>query len=364
MPPKRKADSENTETDTKKNKTSTPRLKKSKRVEWNRTWSEDKLEGEWAQKCIERWCLLPPYDTRIPEKNWKKYYQERTALDAVNTVDSTASKPIVSEELDQDTFKILRRASANVAKVIYGAVSEEDSESTTIARTIRGSLYYTGLWGNDEEGGGNNPRTVNSKTRLYSPFGLGTSLDIVYDYHYRCFRANERWSTLYVCARHSDECNTKEPLKSIAVFKDDRGRQKPEEGTVKVINMVRSFPCLFSVHLNGSKITGTTAKNLEEFEETLFGGSGWLSPLKIFQLVAYAGTVGHYHEALGGSLLNKGGLEKFKLFKDEHDAKELGTAEAKILADAEGKLGDKGDDKEEGEICVPQRLLLLAKQTE
>ncbi|KAF9077165.1 hypothetical protein BDP27DRAFT_599502 [Rhodocollybia butyracea] len=197
-----------------------------------------------------------------------------------------------------------------------------------------------------------NPRTVNSKTRLYSPFGLGTSLDIVYDYHYRCFRQNERYSTLLVYSRDIDNCNPKEPLKSMAVFRDKQGRQKPDPESVKVINM------------NGAKITGTTAKNLAEFEEMLFGGSGWLSTLKVFQLVAFAGTVGHYNEALRGSLLKKGGLEKFKLFKDETDGKSaLRTADDKLLAELEAKEVQATNEEVDkvDEICIPQRLLLLAK---
>ncbi|KIK59462.1 hypothetical protein GYMLUDRAFT_245148 [Collybiopsis luxurians FD-317 M1] len=347
MPPKCKADSEDAGSNMKKSKPSAPRLKKSQRGEWESHWSKEKPGGEWAQKCIERWCLLPPYDAEFTEKHWKNYYQERSALDAVNTMSSEASKPIVSEELGQDTFAILRRVSANVANILYGAVCDDKDERNAIARTIRGSLYHTNLWGNDEEGGGNNPRAVKAKTRIYSPFGLSPSLDMVYDYHYRTYKRVERSSILYVHARSMGGCNVKEPLKNVAVTRDKNGRQKPEYGTIKVINMV-----------DGAKATGTTAKNLEELEEGLFGGCGWLSPLKVFQLVAHAGTVGHYHEALRASLLNKGGLSKFKLFKDETDGKEMGTAEAKALTDIEAKLGN------DGEICIPQRLLLLAKGNE
>ena len=95
--------------------------------------------------------MLPPYNTGISEKNWQAYYEERAALDEINTPDSDASKPIVSEELGQDTWNLLRKASMNVAKVIYGSVADEE-ERKQIARVIRGSLYYTDLWGNDEEG--------------------------------------------------------------------------------------------------------------------------------------------------------------------------------------------------------------------
>lgn len=139
--------------------------------------------------------------------------RERRALDEINTKHSDKSKKIVSEELGQDTFSILRAASSSIAAAIYGAAQLDEADKTRIARTLRGSLYFTELWGNDEEGwvhasayalihiadpslysGGDNPRTVNSKTRLYSPFGLGTSLELVYNFHWHQFRAGERFS--------------------------------------------------------------------------------------------------------------------------------------------------------------------------
>lgn len=109
----------------------------------------------------------------------------------------------MSEELGQDTFKILRAASANVAAVIYGS-SLAEADRIRVARTLRGSLYFTSLWGNDEEGGGDNPRTVNVTSRLYSPFGLGTSLDLSYNFHWRQFRAGERFSDFGMHAHLSD----------------------------------------------------------------------------------------------------------------------------------------------------------------
>ncbi|KAF9000387.1 hypothetical protein BDZ89DRAFT_1082289 [Hymenopellis radicata] len=329
MPPKRKSDTgSDSGNSTKKAKTAAPRLKKSKRVDWqdnNPTWVMDKPQGEWARKAAERWCLLPPYNMAVSEKNWKAYYEERAALDEVNTPNSDASKPIVSEELGQDTFKLLRKASANVAKVICGSVADEE-ERKQLSR----------------EGGGDNPRSVNSKTRLYSPYGLGTSVDFVYDYHFRMrmTMAGEKFSTLLACTRMAMDCNPKEPRASCAVTKDRNGRQKPEEGAVKVINM------------SGAKITGTTAANLGDFEEALFGQTGWLSPLKTFQVVAYAGTVGHYHEAYGGQLLSKGGLDKFKLFQEETDGKEFWDRESPLYAQ-----------KEEKEGSVQMRLLGLARNS-
>ncbi|KAJ7036096.1 hypothetical protein C8F04DRAFT_1096179 [Mycena alexandri] len=323
-----------------------PRLKKSTKPEWNRNgWSNDKPETEFAAKCIERWCLLPPYNTRLPDAQWKEYYLERTALDEINTKHSNKSKKIVSEELGQDTFSILRAASSNVAATIYGAAQLDEADKTRIARTLRGSLYFTELWGNDEEGGGDNPRTVNSKTRLYSPFGLGTSLELVYNFHWRQFRAGEQFSDFVVGQRDIEECDSADPRKCTAVVKDSRSREKPGEFSVKVFDM------------NNAKVKGTTAQKLTDFEDQFFGASGWLSPLKWYNLLCAAGTVLRYKEENRSTVTQAG--TKFKFFQGESAGQELRKSENDVFARLETeKFGALGDE----EVCVPQRLLLLAKE--
>ncbi|KAG8725031.1 hypothetical protein FRC09_009631 [Ceratobasidium sp. 395] len=124
MPPKRANPSRNdsgrptkkTATGSKKASTSTkkasaggkkapPRLKKSTQPEWNKPeYSDEKPTGKWGKKCVERWCLLPPYDTSITDDQWKTYYQERSALDNVNSVESDNNKMVVSEDLCDDTW--------------------------------------------------------------------------------------------------------------------------------------------------------------------------------------------------------------------------------------------------------------------
>ncbi|KAJ7834323.1 hypothetical protein B0H14DRAFT_3709422 [Mycena olivaceomarginata] len=313
-----------------------PRLKKSTKPEWNRNgWSHDKLETEFASKCIERWCLLPPYNIT-----------NAGALDEINTKHSDKSKKIVSEELGQDTFSILRAASSSVAATIYGASQLDEADKTRIARTLRGSLYFTELWGNDEEGGGDNPRTVNSKTRLYSPFGLGTSLELVYNFHWRQFRAGERFSDFVVGQRDIEECDSEDPMKCTAVVKDSRSREKPGEFSVKVFD------------INNSKIKGTTAQKITDVEEQFFGSSDWLSPLKLFNFLCAAGTVLHYKEENQSTVTQAG--TKFKLFQGESEGQELRKSEAELFLQLEKeKFGALGKDEE---VCMPQRLLLLAKK--
>ncbi|KAJ1311866.1 hypothetical protein OPQ81_010326 [Rhizoctonia solani] len=176
MPPKRKA-VDNESGPAKKKAATAPKLRKSKAPTWDSVpeYSNEKPTGEWAKKCVDRWCLLPPYDTSISEKRWENYYKERAALDKVNSSGAEESKDIISEELDQDTWKILRKAAGDLAAILLGSNLANEERKRQIARTLMGSLYFLEMWGNDE--GDGSPREVQSRTRLYSPFGTGGSID-------------------------------------------------------------------------------------------------------------------------------------------------------------------------------------------
>ena len=115
--------------------------------------SNTRLFAQILARCelICQCSLLPPYRDHH-EESWKNYYEQRAALDEVNTPENAAADSIISEELGQDTWKLLRKASDGVAAVIYGAALEDEGRKVAVARTLRGSLYYCDLWGNDEEG--------------------------------------------------------------------------------------------------------------------------------------------------------------------------------------------------------------------
>jgi hypothetical protein len=94
--------------------------------------------------------LLPPY-APLDEVRWKEYYDERSKLDASHMPDNPkACKDLRPENLMQDSFKALWTARTHVADAIVGAVLDDEERRTEIAETIRGSLYYTEVWGNDE----------------------------------------------------------------------------------------------------------------------------------------------------------------------------------------------------------------------
>ncbi|EUC61997.1 hypothetical protein RSOL_411880 [Rhizoctonia solani AG-3 Rhs1AP] len=341
MPPKRKAADESGPA-TKKAATG-PKLKKSKAPNWDSEpeFSNEKPTGEWASKCVERWCLLPPYDTSISEKRWEDYYNERSALDEINSSGSKKSKEIVSEELGQDTWKILRKAASDLAAIVLGSKLADEERKKQIARTLMGSLYFTELWGNDE--GDGSSRDVEAKTRLYSPFGAGASIDFYYRYHLRArmFSNGERFSSLYAKSRMPIEIDPKNPTACTATKLNSNKALKAAPDAVTVFDR------------NGGKSKGTTAANIKSFEETLFCTDGWISPLKLVEILFAAGTVMRYREEDKSS--PKAVLEKFNYFDGETNGAGLLTEELKSLAALEAK------EPAQTVVSIPQRLLLLAR---
>jgi hypothetical protein len=181
-----------------------------------------------AKKCIDKWGLLAPFDTTITEKQWREYFEERTAVENLNTPGTEEFKRLKSEEIMQKPERLLPKAGDRLAKIIMGSCMEDD-EKNKIAETLRGSLYYLDLWGCEEDGqvivydihpatSTNQtpdrldksdtrtdfmPRTVSAKTRLYSPFGIGSSVDFNYYYFNHHFRENQQFNA---CGMHSNQC--------------------------------------------------------------------------------------------------------------------------------------------------------------
>ncbi|CCO34710.1 hypothetical protein BN14_08817 [Rhizoctonia solani AG-1 IB] len=328
MPPKRKADTEAGAP--KKKATTGPKLKKSKAPSWNEAnYSNEKLTGEWANKCVERWCLLPPYDITITEKQWEDYYNERSALDKVNSSGAAESKEIVSEELCQDTWKVLCKASEDLAAIVLGSKLDDEDRKKQIARTLMGSLYFTELWGNDE--GDDTPRDVQAKSRLYSPFGIGTSVDFYYSYHLRprMFGSGERFASFYARSRLLIEVDPANPTTCSATQLNANGVAKAAPDAVTVFDR------------NGSKSKGTRAANTKS------------SPLKLVEILFAAGTVMGYRES--DKETPKSVLAKFRYFDGETDGRSLLREELKALVALEAK------EAAGTEMCIPQRLLLLAR---
>ncbi|CAE6467813.1 unnamed protein product [Rhizoctonia solani] len=332
-----------------KSKKAVPKLPKSIPPNWqtrHSQWSKVMPKGKNAKLCIEKWCLLPPYDHGMTEKQWKAYHDERSALDKVNTCGYSARPTLKPEYLCANPWRVLEIASRNIASAIYGSVLEEE-EKIAIARTLRGSLYLLELEGEDDDG----PRSVYAKTRLYSPFGIGTSIDFSYDYHFR-YREGEQFGSLIGMSNGVEDLDPEKPRKSKAI----KGFDTPKPGSVKIFSW------------SGTKrITATTADRINSFEPTLFGSTGWLSPLKLHNLLFAAGTGLMYGEDSYSTDPEIASRAKFTFFEGETTGDELSKTENALYdeldeEEPEEDLGDVYLSEDEKAGCVPRRLLLLARQ--
>ncbi|KAH7311896.1 hypothetical protein BKA65DRAFT_600801 [Rhexocercosporidium sp. MPI-PUGE-AT-0058] len=243
-----------------------PKLKKVTKPTWTSPrLSMEQPQGDNVQKCVAKWGLIAPFDARITEAQWELYSE---------------FKKISSEELMQNTDRLLADAREKLVKIIMGSCMD-DSEKTKTAKTFRGSF------GDDYEDGGRtsfSPRSVSSTTRLYSPFVLGTSVDFKYHYHNRMFRANEEFSALVMCRRDIRRCSKSMPLDCTAEMGGRGPIGPPTNDSVRLFNW------------SNGKTMGTTASNISEFENTLFACSNWLSPRLIFNLLCAGGTATIYQE--------------------------------------------------------------------
>jgi hypothetical protein len=145
---------------------------------------------------------------------------------------------------------------------------------------------------------------VDARTRLYSPFGIGTSVDFHYDYYFR-FRLHsesERSSSLgkltslssHVHYSHVDSASSDAVTRTIndcqannpAVDPDSEDDEDEGLSGYTIFSGVR--PWINTTHrylltltqvedlLNGFVTEYITEVNIKSFEEPLFGAVGWL----------------------------------------------------------------------------------------
>ncbi|KAH7345425.1 hypothetical protein B0J17DRAFT_639849 [Rhizoctonia solani] len=322
-------------------------------------WSRAKPTRKWAKKCVEKWCLLPPYNRNITETQWKAYYEERSALDKINTIGSTESEIIEGEYLEENTWKVLRKAAEHVASAILSSALDDAERKKSISRTLLGSLYFMSVDGSAECTGEPEPRTLDITTRLYSPFGLGTSIDFHYDYHYRLrLHEDERSATLNAAGRDITECDPKHPTACAAVPDEP---EEEEEEAPETIESFKGFTLFSGVEaiFNGWTTLFVTEENVKKFEEPFFGTNEWISPRKLVDIFMAAGTALLHREVDTEAAEHL--QHKFDYYQGEKTGKGIFVKERNKLADLE--KGEKEKDKKDKtrEVCVPERLLLLAR---
>ncbi|KAG8729176.1 hypothetical protein FRC10_004193 [Ceratobasidium sp. 414] len=268
-------------------------------------------------------------------------HSEQSTLDKINTSGSDKSMPIVAEELGKDNLHTLRKMSEDIAAAIFGSVLD-DEHKRRIGRTLLGSLYFTELSGTGK--GDGSPREVRAMSRLYSAFGLGTSIDTFYSYYLRSARGN-RFASLDVNANTIASCDTKNPRRCKVIEPNARGEDKVVRDAITVFDR------------NGGKSKSTTAANIQTFEESLFGCEGWLSPLKLVNILFAAAGVMSFLE--DDEQTPKATLAKFQLFQGESNGQAVLKQELPELTKLEKETGG---GEHEYEVCVPQQLLLLARE--
>ncbi|KAH7345429.1 hypothetical protein B0J17DRAFT_713016 [Rhizoctonia solani] len=283
--------------------------------------------------------LLSPYNHSISEDQWELYYKERSALDEVNTFGSDASSPIQPGRL-RSPLRVLEYAATNVAAPVYGSVLAEKSK-IAIGRTLRGSLHITEVDG--EEG------YFTLSTRLYSPFGIGTSIDFGYSCSFD-YRESDFFGLLVAISNNVGDIDAETPRKCKALKEDG----SPQPGSVEVF-----------AWNGGNTVGAATAAKISSFEPALFGSISWLSPLKMHNILLAASTCSHYDDVFqeleSGIVLASG--KKSKFFEAETNGEELSLPETSLYRELrkqklQGDGLDDDDDNEPG--CVPERLLLLA----
>ena len=188
-----------------------------------------------------------------------------------------------------------------------------DSKS---AATAASSVMVLSYWVNYEEAGvGAQARTVEFSTRLYSPSGTGTSVDLSWYRHFRMRNtiAPEKYSTLHAKARKLRDACPGDPARAF-----DWRNAKEEYG-------VMALGCLDgdTDERNVSK-TFATLVPLRQLRSLLFGPSAKISPRKVFGLLSRAAGAHVVNEEAGW--LYMGMRERYELLESEQsDGEEHGN---------------------------------------
>ncbi|KDN40369.1 hypothetical protein RSAG8_08132, partial [Rhizoctonia solani AG-8 WAC10335] len=283
---------------------------------------------------------------RLPKSSGRSTTSgERSALDRVDTIRGGHSGPIESEDLGQPPWGILRESGDVVAAAIMGGAQLQDADrKKRITHVLFGSFYLIRLDGADEGNGRPEPRHLDVYSRLYSPFGIGTSVDFHYAYHYRRRferQVDERFASLTARLRTIADCGAAPPSQS----EDDEENEGPADAYVIFDSQEDG-----EGGLNTQFINETT---LKQFEKSLFGTEGWLSPRKMTDILLAGGGVLQFQEADTEAAVSL--LDKFQYFSGENTGKRALAPELKrlTLMEVTGPMN--------GPVCIPQNRLLLAR---
>jgi hypothetical protein len=257
--------------------------------------------GPWLQTCVQRWNLIAPFDPTIPDEMWESYYRERASLDWFTkeakglqvvwdedmALGKKEAKPTPAWTEDFPKPPLYAYCGGECYVPMDTPQNHADAIGKALKKTIEGCPQLT----DDVENIGDKfassiyvlngstnwddtyCRTFNGQIRLYSPYGLATSVDLNMRWHYRARMTYvEHFSTVNFAVRAAEDINHLAPQKSAA---DD----KP----IKLFFMDRAD----SGYL---KRTLAPQNKLRAAEEALFGRKNLISERKMFNILMHAAT--------------------------------------------------------------------------
>jgi len=332
--------------------------------------------SEWMKKSVSRWKLQPPYSLHT-EETWRKYYQEREALEwrsehiwQENGRDCPGKcgdwydpvkmpkwsldwkqprmKPCCAESYAEYRDMTDREEYEELVQHIRSRVNTTIAKCSRIpppvAEAAAGGAYVLQYWINWEDSGRDaDPRTCHFENRFYVPVGTGESYDLHYIYHLRprFYCDGEKFSSLHVGERTIQDCDPEDPtpIKDWDPAKGCRSK-KVDARMVKLL-----------IQEGKKKATRTTQGVLREIGRRILGKEGRMSERKVWALMARAGGMCAAREELNHF---KGAQKLSKLAEgEETDEQEATTDDEETSNDDEETSTDDEEtsDKEECVIC-------------
>ena len=252
-------------------------------------------------RCVNRWNLAAPFDSSVSESQWEAYYKERAALDYfyasnggkgcpkdddsddTNNEEESANPsetlgmPKWTEDFPLVSMRPYPRDNEMSDEIDFDGVQDHtDAVRAAVANVIKGCPQLNGITpelmescvyfigGEINWAGETTPRGVDYNVRMYSPCGLGTSLELNVTWHRRSrMYFAEHFGGIQIDVRGPDERHPEAPVAEFA-----RG---------KWLHL-----CQMSEEDSGYQDRSLSKANkLRDLEKVLFGRRKSLSEVKV-----------------------------------------------------------------------------------
>lgn len=204
-----------------------------------------RAQGHWLKRSVERWNLIAPFDPNVTEREWEKYYKERAALDWYTLVIGLSKKRWRgASQYPPWTEDFPRPKMSNIFEITFGTVKHGNIlskiEMNSMRKAIKSvvddcpELLHRGLKKGEDLGEkmasglyflkAKSEATLDEvnvveldfvvSTRLYSPFGLGTSIDFELCWEKEIDPNAARRASSQMAIRSASSCRPKKPTVS------------------------------------------------------------------------------------------------------------------------------------------------------